>query len=138
MRTNITTALLLLAALAALGWQYNTNIKLSQNLATTQQTAKQRQTIIKALKTQKDQLNTSQQVLAKDLQKNKAAVLKQLNKIRKLENENQEVRDWSTKPIPAAVIGLQQRPSITGGEHYRQFLRDRSPLPLKPNTTEHQ
>lgn len=134
MRSFITTVILMLTALAALAWQYNTNIKLSQNLATTQQTANQQQATIRVLKTQKTQLNTTQRALAKDLQKNKAAVLKQLKKLKESENENQQVRDWSSMPIPAAVIGLQQRPNITGSEHYRQLLRDRDPMSVKPNT----
>ena len=130
----ITLGLLLIV----LGWQYNTNIELSNNLATTQQAASNQQATIGELKTQKIQLNKSQRALAADLQQNKAAVLKQIKKLRQLENENQRYKDWANTPIPAAVIGLQQRPTITGSEHYRQYLRDRNPLPTKPDPTHHQ
>lgn len=138
MRSTIITVVLLLAALTALAWQYNTNIALTKNLATTQQTANNQKATITALSTQKMQLNKSQQALAKDLQKNKADVLKQLQKLRELEHENHTYRDWAHKPIPAEVIGLQQRPNITGGEHYRQHLRNRNPLPAQPYTASHQ
>jgi LysB family phage lysis regulatory protein len=130
----ITLALLLIV----LCWQYNANIELSNNLATTQQTANNQQATIGELQTQKTQLNKSQRALAADLQQNKAAVLKQIKKLRELENENQHYKEWANKPIPTAVIGLQQRPTITGSEHYQQYLRNRNPLPTKPDPTHHQ
>lgn len=138
-RSIITTLSLLLLTIAiALAWQYKTNIKLSKDLATTQKTANDQQALIAELKIQKHKLNSAQRALAKDLQKNKAAVLHQISQLKALEHENKQYHDWADNLLPAAIISLQQRPSITGNQHYRQYLRDRSTLPTQPNKTDQQ
>lgn len=121
-----------------LAWQHSTILELSENLAVSNQNISLKQATITGLYAQKNLLKKSQRELATDLQKNKATVLKQIKQLRELENENQDYRDWARQFIPNTIVSLQQRPTITGSEHYRQYLRNRDPLPTQPNKAGHQ
>ena len=121
-----------------LAWQHITILELSENLAVSNHSNSLKQATITGLHAQKALLKKSQQKLATDLQQNRATVIKQIKQLRELEYENQDYRDWARQFIPNAVVGLQQRPTITGSEHYRQYLRNRDPLPTQPNKTGHQ
>lgn len=48
--------------------------------------------------------------------------------IRRLQRENQELRDWADRPLPEPVARLRRRPALTGADAYRQHLSDAEPL----------
>lgn len=49
--------------------------------------------------------------------------------IKRLKRENDELKDWAARHLPAAVVGLLQRPAITGAADYQAHLSSSGPLP---------
>lgn len=49
--------------------------------------------------------------------------------IARLKRENDELRSWADSPLPAAVVGLLQRPALTGAAAYQAHLSRSGPLP---------
>lgn len=49
--------------------------------------------------------------------------------IKRLKRENAELRTWADRPLPDAVVGLLQRPAITGAADYQAQLSGADPLP---------
>ena len=49
--------------------------------------------------------------------------------IKRLKRENAELKDWAARPLPAAVVGLLQRPAITGAADYQAHLSSPGALP---------
>lgn len=43
--------------------------------------------------------------------------------IRELQNENKELRDWSSVRLPGVVIGMRDHPALTGAAAYRERMR---------------
>ena len=43
--------------------------------------------------------------------------------IRNLENENKELRDWSSVRLPGVIIGMRDHPAATGAADYRERVR---------------
>ena len=49
--------------------------------------------------------------------------------IKRLTRENEELRAWADRPLPAPVIRLLQRPALTGAASYQAQLSGADPLP---------
>jgi LysB family phage lysis regulatory protein len=49
--------------------------------------------------------------------------------IARLKRENAELKSWADSHLPAAVVGLFQRPAITGAAAYQAHLSRADPLP---------
>ncbi|MET0322540.1 MAG: Rz-like lysis system protein LysB [Duganella sp.] len=68
------------------------------------------------------------------LDKEQAAIRLQLasreDVIRTLQNDNEEMRAWADRPLPAAVIGLRAHGAITGAAAYREHLSGDSAVPV--------
>lgn len=62
-------------------------------------------------------------------EKNSALLRDRLHTIEVLTRENETLRNWAATKLPDDVIRLQQRPTFTRGEDYRQWLSDNHPLP---------
>ncbi|WP_241602748.1 Rz-like lysis system protein LysB [Rosenbergiella nectarea] len=62
-------------------------------------------------------------------EKNSALLRDRLHTIEAITRENETLRNWAATKLPDDVIRLQQRPTLTGGEDYRQWLSDNHPLP---------
>lgn len=62
-------------------------------------------------------------------EKNGALLRERLHTIEALTRENETLRNWATTKLPDDVIRLQQRPTFSRGEDYRQWLSDNHPLP---------
>jgi len=50
------------------------------------------------------------------------------SEIRRLQRENQKLREWADLPLPDDVIRMRQRPALIGADDYRQYLSDAEPL----------
>lgn len=61
---------------------------------------------------------------------NNALLRQRQKKIEELKRENEELRHWADSGLPDAVIRLRQRPALTGGESYREWLSQNNPVPL--------
>ena len=52
-----------------------------------------------------------------------SALLRQRqHRIEELKRENEDLRRWADTPLPADIIRLRERPALTGGAAYRQWL----------------
>lgn len=49
--------------------------------------------------------------------------------IKRLKHENAELQAWADRPLPAAVVGLLQRPALTGAADYQAHLSRPDALP---------
>lgn len=49
--------------------------------------------------------------------------------IRRLQRENDELRQWADQPLPEPVARLRERPALTGAAAYQQHLRHAGTLP---------
>lgn len=54
-----------------------------------------------------------------------------------LQRENEDLRQWATRPLPSLVVRMRDRPSIIGAEDYRQHLRDAGSVPLTSEQPTH-
>lgn len=64
------------------------------------------------------------------------AAVARAEQIKRLTNENPDVKKWADTPLPADVIRLQQRPAITGAAGYRAFLSESDALPAASERTD--
>ncbi len=58
-------------------------------------------------------------------------------KIEELKRENEDLRRWADTALPDPVIRLRQRPALSGGESYREWLSENHPLPAGPGSAAH-
>jgi len=65
------------------------------------------------------------------------AAVARAEQIKRLTNENPDVKKWADTPLPADVIRLQQRPAITGAAGYRAFLSEGDALPAAGEQADH-
>ncbi|MFQ2097035.1 Rz-like lysis system protein LysB [Aeromonas veronii] len=49
--------------------------------------------------------------------------------IARLKRENAELKSWADRPLPAAAVGLLQRPALSGAADYQAHLSRSGPLP---------
>ncbi|PQK77793.1 Rz-like lysis system protein LysB [Pantoea ananatis] len=73
--------------------------------------------------------NHAQTQLYAAAEQNNALLRQRQRQIEDLKRENDALRRWSDTPLPDAAFRLRQRPAITGGESYRQWLSQNNPLP---------
>lgn len=65
-----------------------------------------------------------------DLSNNLAAAQRRAEqKIERLTHENAEYRRWAAEQLPADVVRMRERPEITGGQGYLDWLSARDALP---------
>ncbi|HFI5325136.1 TPA: Rz-like lysis system protein LysB [Serratia liquefaciens] len=133
---NRTAALFLLLALVVAGglkWQVialgdrldeaqRENVRISAALTVTR-------TAISTLQTAVRQLAQEEQSLRNDLNNAHRLALTREQKIQRLLNENQTLRDWFNTPLPADVARLHQRPGFTDAADYLRWLSDGEPVP---------
>jgi len=58
-------------------------------------------------------------------------------KIEELKRENEDLRRWADAALPDPVVRLRQRPALSGGESYREWLSENHPLPAGPGSATH-
>lgn len=133
---NRTAALLLVLALAVAGWlkwqvialgdrldvAKLENVRISTALTDTR-------TAITTLQAAAGQLAQEEKSLRNDLNDVHRLALIREQKIQRLLNENQILRDWFNTPLPADVARLHQRPGFTGTADYLRWLSDGEPVP---------
>jgi len=133
---NRTTALLLVLALAVAGWLKWQVIALGDQLDAVQQENGRISTAltytrmaITTLQAAAGQLAQEEKNLRADLNNAHRLVLTREQKIQRLLNENQVLRDWFNTPLPADVARLHQRPDFTRAADYLRWLSDGEPVP---------
>ena len=133
---NRTTALLLVLALAVAGWLKWQVIALGDQLDAVQQENGRISTAltdtrmaITTLQAAAGQLAQEEKNLRADLNNAHRLALTREQKIQRLLNENQILRDWFNTPLPADVARLHQRPGFTRAADYLRWLSDGEPVP---------
>jgi LysB family phage lysis regulatory protein len=134
-----TLAVVLALVLAALGWQSwrlnNARHALEtqgEQLATkTQSLAKKNgQLISLAILTE---TNSREQMRLYAAAEQTTALLRhRQHRIEELKRENEGLRRWAGTPLPADIIRLRERPALTGGAAYRQWLSESDAVQSEP------
>lgn len=129
-------ALFLLLSLAAAGWLKWQVIALGDQLDEAQRENSRistaltdTRTAISTLQAAAGQLAQEEKSLRNDLNNAHRLALTREQKIQRLLNENQILRDWFNTPLPADVARLHQRPSFTGAANYLRWLSDGDTVP---------
>ena len=86
-------------------------------------------TTINTLKTELDTQATATAKLQGQLDQLAQSAATRADTIKRLKRENDELRTWADRPLPAPVIGLLQRPAITGAADYQAHLSRADPMP---------
>ncbi|CAI0771661.1 phage lysis regulatory protein, LysB family [Serratia liquefaciens] len=86
-------------------------------------------TAITTLQAAAGQLAQEEKGLRNDLNNAHRLALTREQKIQRLLNENQILRDWFNTPLPVDVARLHQRPSFTGTADYLRWLSDGDAVP---------
>ncbi|MGN7971471.1 Rz-like lysis system protein LysB [Serratia sp. 22264] len=132
---NRVAVLFLLLALAVAGWLKWQVIALGDRLGEAQRengkitaALTDTRTAISRLQTAAGQLAQEEKNLRADLDNAYRLALKREQKIQRLLNENQTLRDWFNTALPADVARLHQRPGFTGAADYLRWLSDGEPV----------
>ncbi|WP_413504838.1 Rz-like lysis system protein LysB [Serratia grimesii] len=105
-----------------LGEAQRENDRISKTLTDTR-------TAITTLQAAAGQLAQEEKSLRNDLNNAHRLALTREQKIQRLLNENQILRDWFSTPLPADVARLHQRPGFTSAADYLHWLSDGEPVP---------
>ncbi|SUF99668.1 regulatory protein [Salmonella enterica subsp. enterica serovar Hartford] len=66
--------------------------------------------------------NREQARLYAEAEQTSAQLRQRQRRIEELKRENEDLRRWADTPLPADIIRLRERPTLTGGAAYRQWL----------------
>lgn len=58
--------------------------------------------------------------------------------IERIKREDEQLRDWTAVELPAAAIGLRNRPEIIGAGQYRAWLSARNRMPTAAEPSDEQ
>ncbi|CAI0933294.1 phage lysis regulatory protein, LysB family [Serratia plymuthica] len=133
---NRVAVLFLLLALAVAGWLKWQVIALGDQLGEAQRengkitaALTDTRTAISRLQTAAGQLAQEEKNLRADLDTAHRLALTREQKIQRLLNENQTLRDWFNTALPADVARLHQRPGFIGAADYLRWLSDGESMP---------
>ncbi|HEC5301698.1 TPA: Rz-like lysis system protein LysB [Enterobacter asburiae] len=59
------------------------------------------------------------------------------HRIEELKREKEDLRRWADTPLPADIIRLRERPALTGGAAYREWLSESDALQPEPVSAAH-
>ena len=104
--------------LAALGWQ---TWRLADASRQSQALAKSNSQLI-SLSILTETNNREQARLYADAEQTSALLRQRQRRMEELKRENEDLRRWADTPLPADIIRLRERPALTGGAAYRQWL----------------
>ncbi|CAI1077308.1 Rz-like lysis system protein LysB [Serratia entomophila] len=86
-------------------------------------------TAIDTLQAAAGRLAQEEETLREDLNTAHRLALTREQKIQRLLNENQQLRDWFNAALPADVARLHQRPGFTGAADYLRWLSEGERVP---------
>lgn len=140
-RTALLSVLTLLAIIGWLKWQV---VSLDKSLADAQQqnstltaAVNSRDTVITALQREAGQQTEAEQQLRNTLAGAQRLALRREQQLQRALNENQALREWFSRALPADVIRLHQRPAFTGTGDYLRWLSDGQSVPDPGQPAEH-
>jgi len=132
-RMALLSVLMLLALIGWLKWQV---VSLGKSLADAQQqnstltaAVNSRDTVITALQREVGLQAKAEKQLRNTLAGAERLALLREQQLQRALNENQALREWFSRALPADVIRLHQRPAFTGTGDYLRWLSDGQPVP---------
>ncbi len=135
MNRLLLTAGIMLALLAANGWQYQQVQAQTARAARAELSARDRLAKINQLQQLAANRHQAEQKLARAQRQLQARLGARELRIRELERENQQYRNWAVARLPDVTQRLRQRPALTGAGNYQQWLLSQSdPLPAASNS----
>lgn len=114
--------------LAALGWQTWRLADASQTISTQADELEQKAALAKSnsqlisLSILTETNNREQARLYAEAEQTSVLLRQRQHRIEELKRENEDLRRWADTPLPADIIRLRERPTLTGGAAYRQWL----------------
>lgn len=114
--------------LAALGWKTWRLADASQTISTQADELRAKAALAKSnsqlisLSILTETNNREQARLYADAEQTSALLRQRQHRIEELKRENEDLRRWADTPLPADIIRLRERPTLTGGAAYRQWL----------------
>lgn len=140
-RTALLSALTLLAIIGCLKWQV---VSLGKSVADAQQqnrtltaAVNNRDTVITTLQREAGQQTEAEQQLRNTLAGAQRLALRREQQLQRALNENQALREWFSRALPADVIRLHQRPAFTGTGDYLRWLSDGQSVPDPGQPADH-
>ena len=130
--------------LAALGWQTWRLADASQTISTqadelrskSQALAKSNSQLI-SLSILAETNNREQARLYAKAEQTSALLRQRQRRIEELKRENEDLRHWADTSLPADIIRLRERPALTGGAAYRQWLSASDAVSAGAGSTAH-
>ncbi|HAK4566702.1 TPA: LysB family phage lysis regulatory protein [Salmonella enterica] len=107
--------------LASLGWQTWRLADASQTISTQADELRSNSQLI-SLSILTETNNREQARLYAEAEQTSALLRQRQHRIEELKRENEDLRRWADTPLPADIIRLRERPALTGGAAYRQWL----------------
>lgn len=130
---------LMVALLGANAWQYQQIQDQSAKTAVAEKTASDRLATITQLKSLADERNQAERTLADQQLEMRATLSQREQRIKELQRENQQYRDWAANQLPDTTQRLRQRPAITSARDYQQWLLSQpDTLPAARNSPDNQ
>lgn len=131
-----TLAVILVLALAALGWQswrlneasHTIDQQSSDLKAKGEKLAKTNSQLI-ALSILTETNNREQTRLYAAAESTNALLRSRQRRIEELKRENEDLRRWAGTPLPADIIRMRERPALAGGAAYREWLSQGDTVP---------
>lgn len=139
MRMLAAVVLMLIAALGVQSWRLsNAHTQIDaqvKDLAAQGKKLSQKSSQLLALNILTQTSNRAQTQLYASAEQNGTLLRDRQRTIEELKRENDELRRWADTDLPDSVIRLRQRPALTGGESYREWLSQNHPVPPGRNRT---
>lgn len=140
-RTALLSALTLLTLIGWLKWQV---VSLGKSLADAQQqnstltaAVNSRDKVITVLQREVGQQAKAEKQLRNTLAGAQRQALRREQQLQRALNENQALREWFSRALPADVIRLHQRPAFTGTGDYLRWLSDGQSVPDPGQPADH-
>lgn len=133
---NRALVIILLMLLAALGWQSWRLNYASHTIETQGEALKNKKLELTKKNSQLiglsilTETNSREQMrLYATAEDTRALLHQRQNRIEELKRENEDLRRWADTLLPADVVRLRERPAITGGAAYRDWLSKGDAVP---------
>lgn len=129
----LVSALTVCIAAASWNWWQKNQLKiegLEKSLETVQGEARLNLATATVLKSTLERERETQTRLLQLQGELRAGLANRERQIESLKHENEELRNWADQPLPDAARRLRERPALTGGAAYHQWLSGGGAVPV--------
>ncbi|MRS91319.1 LysB family phage lysis regulatory protein [Enterobacteriaceae bacterium RIT714] len=141
MTRTLAVFLLLLVALGCQSWRLNnarhTIETQGETLETKTQALAKKNSQLIGLSILTETNSRAQMQLYAAAEKTTALLRNRQHRIEELKRENEDLRRWADTPLPADIIRLRERPALSGGAAYREWLSKSDAVQPEPVSAAH-